>query len=511
MATNGATSSTEKDPGAKHIQFESAHLCKTTGWYNNCGLNSLTHFMYAKLSAIPESDFDVFLLHNPEYFELLETFKRYYNLNNAMGWQDILRLLREYPVPTDKEAIFAPVLRAHLGKVLAENAGVLWDRDASGAISDFMTRGQVADVAMPIYYSNKVFFDKLRADFEVAFKATLATHATHEEIGLARASLIEKYLNPRNKKEGEKIDVNYQPEGIDILEYVIFKRRTKLEGDYFGVAQDNWLQQGCELYADYMGNMNNQVMVSADHLQFLAKQFNIGVEVYTAASLQAARADEELAAYTHGAQLMPRREHLWVMKALNDGFHWTFLNPDNNLSATTEHNRHYEEAGRTVEMLGKFKILSALPMSKEFIYADVRCFFGEISADKVGHFRQFELLATAFANVPTNAVEAALKLSSPTLVVAQAKPGIKLATLAIMQQNESAKQMIESIEKTPDVLAAFNQYSSENVKFFAFALFCSAPSNLAGLMKFTAEQLLDFVQRYKQKLDAIIVQVKPSF
>ncbi|HRE32948.1 MAG TPA: hypothetical protein PLD88_13295, partial [Candidatus Berkiella sp.] len=155
MSIKGTTGSVQT------LQLDFTKLCKTTGWHNNCGLNALTHFLYAKLSALSARDLDLFLAENPEYFSLLESFNEYYGLTQEHGWHEVLDLLRCHPVPTDKEALFAPVLRKHLGKALIEHQEELWNTDASVAVSDYIKDGRVADVARPVYLSNKAHLDGL--------------------------------------------------------------------------------------------------------------------------------------------------------------------------------------------------------------------------------------------------------------------------------------------------------------------------------------------------------------
>lgn len=578
MTTKGPIDLTTK-PGYKHIQFDFANVCKTTGWYNNCGLNCLTHFMFDKLSAISEKDFDVFLVENPEYIALADTFKRYYDLKENISWQEILRILREHTVPTDKEAIFAPVLRLHLGKVLGENAEILLNTDAS-TVSDYITGGVLADVAQPVYAANKAFYDSLRQDFQVTFEASLKanSHATDEELIAAEFAL-------KDNNDHKKIK-DYQPSGMDILKYVIFKRKSDLESQYYDVAQDHWFQEGCKKYADYMANMNNQVMVSADQLQFLAGHFNINVDVFTPGSLAAALDNELTAQFTHGAQSISELPRQWTLKVINNGNHWTFQQPDSKLELTTQHNRHYE-SGRTNEMLGKYKIHTGQAATKDRMIAEVRCLLGEISSVELEELKQVELLAAQFAHTtikstatamtalkphvhaildaskegkeyiqlilanekllklineqfdvsitctfiqsyaaivekiktrnpvtqlaffegflknvrvqPVKEVQAAMSIpvtTSAPLMMATQREGIILSHYALLQQDEFAKQMIDPIEKNPDVLKVFNGFSTEGVR--KFVQYCHT-NKLPALLKVKPESLLSFLQQFEGK------------
>ncbi len=560
MATTGATISNTLNP---------AELCKTTGWYNNCGLNSLTHFLYAKLSAIPADVLPHFLEQNPEYDALLATFKRYYDLDKAITWQDVLGLLRDHPVPTDREAIFAPVLRAHLGKIIAQSPNESWGYDAIGAISDYIKNGRVEDVAEPFYASNKEFYDSMRADYQRALANNLKNNATEIEIQQAIIGLIEKNENPFNKNRIP----NYKPEGVEILLSVIEYRKIQIESEYNEAFQNNWLEQGCRRYADYVANMNNAVMVTAPHLTHLCEALNIGVEVYSPAGLASA----------------PQRQFPWLFKVLNSGLHWTFEEPNNNNEARTLHNRHYE-VGRTNEMLGKYKIHTGQAASKDRMIAEVRCLFGEMKVEELEELKQVELLAAQLvqASLKPATSSTSLAAQSTTLklhvqailesskegkdyiqmilankdllklvneqfdvaltctfiqsygaivekvksrnaatqvaffegflkqarlkalsevgavlsgtaplpaVVTTERVGMKLAYLAILQQDEFAKQMVEPIEKNADVLKAFNAFSEQGVR--AFVQFCHIPAKFAGLLKLTPAKLQDFLQRFE--------------
>jgi hypothetical protein len=421
MATTGATKTNSKPNTLNAVE-----LCKTTGWYNNCGLNSLTHFMYAKLSAIPAELFPHFLEENPEYNALLATFKRYYELNKEVTWQDVLGLLRNHPVPTDKEAIFAPVLRAHLGKVIAQNPDESWGYDAMGAISDFIKNGRVEDVAGPFYASNKEFYDSLRADYQCALSNNLKNNANEQEITQARKRLIEKNENPSNKMKIE----NYQPEGLDILLNVIEYRKIQLESQYNEAFANNWAEQGCRRYAEYVANMNNRVMVTAPHLMHLCQSLNIGVEVYSPAGL-ASRSEQQFP---------------WLFKVLNSGLHWTFEEPDNNKAAVALHNRHYE-AGRTNEMLGKYKIYTAQASSKDRMIAEVRCLFGEMTVKELEELKQVELMAVQMEKVTLQLVTQSA--TQDTVL----KPHVHV----IWDASKEGKEYIELILKNNNLLKLVNE------------------------------------------------------
>lgn len=390
MSLTGATSSTAKQsvkvPGTMdqlHLDFNA--LCKTTGWYNNCGLNCLTHFLFNKLSKIPAQELDMFLGQNPEYLSLLETFREYYFIKKEFGWHDILGLLQLHPAATDQEAILAPVLRAHLGKVLIEKADALWNLDASAAISAFRTTGRVADIAAPIYYSNRAFFDSHKEAFEIAFITALDVLQTAAEVKIATDSI--KFNTDNMKIQG------FVPAEKDIYEHVIFQRKIRIEEQFHDEAHDYWMTQGCKRYADYVANLNNSVMISADQLQALSERFNIGVEVYTPDSMRAALLDVNLANETHGAQWLPQRQFHWTMKVLNMGLHWTYQEPDSNLDAMKQHN-HYYETG-----VSKFKINRLQAQSPDLIVSEVRCLLGEISEAELAEIKTVALLAKELAQM----------------------------------------------------------------------------------------------------------------
>ncbi|HRE32949.1 MAG TPA: hypothetical protein PLD88_13300, partial [Candidatus Berkiella sp.] len=134
----------------------------------------------------------------------------------------------------------------------------------------------------------------------------LDTPPSEDELATARRELV----NNRNHKENPQ----YKMTEEDILRHVIFQRRNSVEDEFIPVAQIEWMTNGCQRYANYIADMNNHVMVSADHLQFLCEKLNIGAEVYTPASMRYALLHNDLAEYTGGAQSMPQREFPWNIK-----------------------------------------------------------------------------------------------------------------------------------------------------------------------------------------------------
>lgn len=457
MATKGATATTKAKGDMSQIGLQVGNLCKTTGWYNNCGLNSLTHFLVAKLSVMSVGELDLFLAENPEYFSLLASFHEYYGLREQYGWQDVLRLLREHPVATDQEAIFAPVLRLHLGKILIEHAENLWLTDASSAVSDYIKFGEIRDVARPVYQANKPFFDELRAQFEAALIASLqAENPSSEELATANAAL-------RNNRDNLAIP-NYQPTQEEILQHVIFQRRNTLEGAFLPQAEQYWHETGCQRYAEFVANMNHQVMVSADHLQFICQKLNIGLEVYTPASIQRALDDRELAAHTHGAQWVPEAgAFMWMMKVLNMGIHWIYQEPANDAANVAAHNQHYPEAltGAFLEnhaLSGRFKIIGPLAMNKELIIAEIKHCLGELSAEALAETRNAITVAesirlAALAKAREEAAIAKAQVNTPVKHAC----GLFTDTHAVLDATEIGKKYIALLTADPDVLQVFNQ------------------------------------------------------
>lgn len=434
MSANGATSSTAKKivkvPGTMdqlHLDFNA--LCKTTGWYNNCGLNCLTHFLYNKLSKLPADGLDLFLVENPEYLSLLETFKEYYSISQEFGWHDLLNLMQSHPAATDQEAIFAPVLRSHLGKVLIEKAEELWSLDASAAISAFRTTGTVADIAAPIYYSNKAFFDSQRAAFEKAFIESLDAEPTALEIQTAINKI--KFNTDNMKIQG------FEPKEQEVYEHVIFQRKTRLEEHFHDEAHIYWMTQGCQNYAKFVANLYNAVMISADQLQMLSERFNIGVEVYTPDSMRAALLDVNLANETHGAQSLPQRQFYWTMKVLNMGLHWTYQEPDKDLQAMQQHNQYYGAGAG----LSKFKINCLQAQSADLIIAEVRCLLGDITEAELSEIKIIAQLARELARKATISPAMVTPFRRDVYTVLNATPAGK-EYIALILGNEGLLKLI---------------------------------------------------------------------
>lgn len=301
-------------------------LCKTTGWRNNCGLNCISHFIYDKLQS---NELQHAFTDHPAYIALLETFQSYYQLSERPSWNDIRELLSQYPHATDHEAILAPVLRQHLGKILLKNNENVWNTEAAGAISEYLTTGEIRDIAEPLIQPNLApFLAEHKRQFDRRLRAAQNKAPTVKEIILARNRLAQ------NKPPKEPSEANIQS-------FVEFHRRNTLEDEFQTEARAYWFSQGMRLYADYIADLDNAVMVSADQLCLLGKELEIGVEVYTPDSIERATNDPQLARATHGAQNLPEIEHLWTLKVHNSGVHWEYEEPSRDPEKVDAHNYFY--------------------------------------------------------------------------------------------------------------------------------------------------------------------------
>ncbi|MCS5710930.1 hypothetical protein [Candidatus Berkiella aquae] len=478
MSIKGTTSS------AQTLQLDFTKLCKTTGWHNNCGLNALTHFLVAKLSAFSNSELDIFLSENPEYLSLLASFNEYYGLTQEHGWHDVLDLLRAHPVPTDQEAIFAPVLRKHLGKALMEHQEALWDTDASMAVSDYIKHGTVADVAQPVYRSNKEYLDGLKKRFEEALIEALNTPPTERELATARSALANHSDNKANPQ--------YKMTEEEILRHVIFQRRNTIEDEFVPIAQIEWLTNGCQRYANYIADMNNSVMVSADHLQFLCEKLNIGAEVYTLESMRHALLHNGLAEYTGGAQSMPQREFPWVIKVFNMGLHWIYQEPNNDVEKAREHNQYYPnemmEAFFTDEkQSGKFKLYGGRSISKELIIAEVKCQFGEISSTELEAIKEAHRLAVELSRLELKMAQAKkLQPSTSTL-----SPSVH----RVFNQSDEGKKYIQLFEQNAAAVKVVNEKFSGVIAKAFIAKYADAKT-CEKIAKLNALSLVSFLEKF---------------
>ncbi len=332
-----------------YINLNTQLLCKTTGWQNNCGLNCLTHFLYQQLS---QGELQKNFATNPEYQALLVTFQEYYQLPQTPTWEDIKQLLDNYPVPTDKEAIFAPVLRQHLGKKLASLPDVTWDTDAAATISEYLKTGKVKDVALPLFHANEAWLEELKTKYDRSQRRITSQIITESE----RAHVIEQ----------DRLGNKGIPSEERIREQVIFNRTNALQDSILAQAKSYWLAEGSLRYADTMGKLDNAEMVSAEQLSLLAYSLSIGLEVYTPASIEDAKKRPEVGKITHGAQNLPDRAYPLTFRVHNHGVHWEFESPNKDLAQVARHNQYYPETFVASELVnsealsGQFKIFGDL-------------------------------------------------------------------------------------------------------------------------------------------------------
>lgn len=308
-------------------QFDSSKLLKTSGWYNNCGLNCLTHFFAAKLES---GELQQLVSDSPEYQELLRTFQTYYDLPKQPSWGDIKTLFDKYPTPTDKEAIFSPVLRKHLPLLRQMKRGrEKWWDTFSAAYTDYLKDGEIEEVARPVFNANQAWFENDRAEFQKKSVALQSKKITPKERKIA-----EKYL-AENKREITE---------STLRERVLFQRSLDLQDSFLKKGKQTWLEEGCENYARYLGELSNNVMIDVSDLEFLAKSFGISLEIYR---------NEELYKISDD-------DFLWKMKVSNNGIHWELLATDN--QDIDQHNKCYpdeffeEEFFGNDALSGQFKI-----------------------------------------------------------------------------------------------------------------------------------------------------------
>lgn len=323
-----------------------ALLCKTTGWHNNCGLNCLSHLIFDKLQS---GELQHAFTDSPAYLSLLETFQSYYQLSERPSWDDVYALLNSYPNATDHEAILAPVLRQHLGKILLQHSEAVWNTEAAGAISEYLTTGEVRDIAEPLINPNLApFLAEHKRQFDRRLRASQNQPLTVKEMILAKERLAQ------TKPPTEPTEANIQS-------FIEFNRRNALEDEFQAEARAYWFSQGMHLYAEYIANLDNSVMISADQLCLLGKELDIGVEVYTPASIERATTDSQLAISTRGAQNLPDEDHLWTLKVHNAGIHWEYEEPSRDPEKVRAHNQFYPiEFYENDPRLGAMKIYGSV-------------------------------------------------------------------------------------------------------------------------------------------------------
>ncbi len=287
--------------------FDFTKLKRTTGWHNNCGFNCFAHFLASKLE---NGELQARFSHDPSYTMLLQTFQEYYGLSKLPTWEQINLLRQKFPVPTDWEAIFAPVFRKHLEKLMINDAQYLWDKQAPAALSAYLVSGTVEDVAIPIFNAMIEIMGELKAFYDQELERLDKLPLTEEELTFAQDRLI----------YGKK----YNPSDEQIVEQVKFKRKNDLQDSLQAQAKHYWMEKGCRYYAQAMGDLQGNVMASVDQLDLLAQTLHIGLEVHTPA----------------GAQNLPEPGFVWLLKTFNSGAHWT-LEADN-VEQAQDHNKYYD-------------------------------------------------------------------------------------------------------------------------------------------------------------------------
>ena len=144
--------------------------------------------------------------------------------------------MQNLEAPHDREAILAPVLRKRLSQTLLDDKQKIWDTTATDAFSEYLTTGEVKDVALPVFYSNQLYFEALKAEYD----------------------------NEKNNHSNQD--------------------QEALLNTYLNKAEEYWLninKGGCKLYADYIGDLKKGEMISADSLKLYCSKLSIGAEVYT--------------------------------------------------------------------------------------------------------------------------------------------------------------------------------------------------------------------------------------
>lgn len=294
---------------------KNALLCKTTSWHFNCGLNCLTHFLYNKLQ---KNELQNLFNNHPEYNDLLKTFQEYYALPKQPTWNEIKDLLVELKAPHDREAVLAPVLRKHLGKILAAQPELLWELEGGTVFSEYLTQGEINDIAEPIFDSNQAFFLTLKQEYDSAIENTATLSFTHEE----QIQAIQKIQINNQKINNQEIN---EP---NVNEHILFIKKNEVLDDFLKKAEEYWLNNGgCQNYTDYFSDLKNSVMVSADQLTFLCSALNISTEISTP---------------NFPSQKLGKEDFALVLKVYNNqGVHWEYEEPDANPESTKKHNEFY--------------------------------------------------------------------------------------------------------------------------------------------------------------------------
>lgn len=264
-------------------------LCKVTAWHNNCGLNCITHFLCSKLES---GELQSLFSEQPEYQALLHAFQEYYHLSQQPSWEHIKTLFESYLVPTDREAILAPVLRLYLGKMVAQNAQNHWETTGSLAISEYLENGLCTDIAELVMRQNKDWLNQMRTKFQTQL----------EEI---------------QKQEIPEID--------------LFHKKNALLDIFLEEAKHYWLETGCTLYADQLADMNKSETISSELLVLLTQKLDIHLMIYV----------QDAKTKKYDTFTLSDQKCTWTLKVLNNGIHWEYEGTDQ--EKTQQHNHYYPE------------------------------------------------------------------------------------------------------------------------------------------------------------------------
>lgn len=282
-----------------------------TGWFNNCGLNVMAHFLFDKLE---EGRVTRDYQDHAGYKLLRDVFQQYYALPACPTWEAIHRLLKEVS-SIDREAILGPVLRQYLAEIMRQVPGDIWDQFASDAYTEHLKGHVAVDHADAVLAANQDWMDADAARFAQEW-----------------AEIIQK-------------------EGI-VEENARWHRREALLAQYQRAGKAQWIATGSQRYAQYLERLEHHVMIGADeHLGLLGKSLEIAVRTITPNFSMLMKEDNPL----------PMTCYLY-----NSGEHWSYIpcvdDPVALDQKVMEHNKHYpesfteEEYYQSEALSGKFKI-----------------------------------------------------------------------------------------------------------------------------------------------------------
>lgn len=130
----GKAEAVPKKPAPAHTSVDRSGLAETSGWYNNCGLHCIAHFLIGKITS--GKDIDEALPKdeklNKSLQELATSFAEYYNIDKPKPFliKDLREKFNNYTNPQVREMILAPVLREFMKKALLSDkarAEKSWD------------------------------------------------------------------------------------------------------------------------------------------------------------------------------------------------------------------------------------------------------------------------------------------------------------------------------------------------------------------------------------------------